>query len=150
MFDRQGSEISVGPHCWHLKAPPHHILPSRGSQLVGREPAGGITPDNAHLVIEAGANALVAGSAVFGASASPSIMRTLATFVMQCGDSLQPASVAAHCTKHNCRFGVQLQSLECKPKLGGGIHKCVQIALAMVSVFSSCSVCPGSNLFCAI
>jgi hypothetical protein len=29
--------------------------------------AGGITPDNAHLVIEAGANALVAGSAVFGA-----------------------------------------------------------------------------------
>jgi ribulose-phosphate 3-epimerase len=38
---------------------------------VGADPwievDGGITPDNAHLVIEAGANALVAGSAVFGA-----------------------------------------------------------------------------------
>lgn len=32
--------------------------------------AGGITPDNAHLVIEAGANALVAGSAVFGSKVS--------------------------------------------------------------------------------
>ena len=28
---------------------------------------GGVTPDNAYTVIEAGANALVAGSAVFGA-----------------------------------------------------------------------------------
>ena len=45
---------------------------------MGRVAAGGITPDNANLVIEAGANALVAGSAVFGASASPSVMPTLA------------------------------------------------------------------------
>jgi pentose-5-phosphate-3-epimerase len=28
---------------------------------------GGVSPDNAHLVVEAGANAVVAGSAVFGA-----------------------------------------------------------------------------------
>lgn len=50
---------------------------------VGADPwievDGGITPDNAHLVIEAGANALVAGSAVFGASDYASAIKGIKT-----------------------------------------------------------------------
>lgn len=45
------------------------LFPLAGVQGVNPwiEVDGGVGPANAHLVIEAGANAIVAGSAVFGA-----------------------------------------------------------------------------------